>query len=489
MPDAHSPRTRPELWIGGGWRTPREGGRYDVEDPATATVIGEAGAATTADVADAVTAAREAFDDGRWSGLPARERSRVLLRAAQLLRERTEEFARAESLDVGKPITFARIIDVPNSADQLEYFGALAQSLDGSVRETPLAAHAYTRREPHGVVAAISPFNFPLILSTSKIAPALAAGNTVVHKPAPQTPLSAQLLAGVLADAGVPDGVYNLVTGPSPELGDALVRHPDVDAVAFTGSTAVGRVVARTAGELLKPVTAELGGNGPDILFADADLDAAVNTVITAFVFNTGQFCMAGPRLLVERPVYETVLQILEQAVGQVPIGRPLEEGTVIGPLVSAAQRDRVERTVREAVAGGARLVAGGERIELDGGYYYAATVLADLPQDAPIVQEEVFGPVLTVQPFETEDEAVALANGTPYGLAAGLQTSDISRAHRVSARLQAGIVWVNGWGLLDAAVPFGGVKGSGWGRESGPEALNSYSRVKSVVIGLTERP
>lgn len=487
MSHAITGRVRPDLWIGGRWVPPESGQIQAIEDPATGTVIGSVGAAGVEDVADAVAAARTAFDDGRWSGLSGRERQQILLRAAGLLRERAEEFAQTESLDVGKPITFARTIDVPNAADQLEYFAGLAQTLDGAVRDTPLPAFAYTQREPLGVVAAISPFNFPLILSVSKIAPALAAGNTVVHKPSPQTPLSAQLLAEVFADAGLPDGVYNLVTGPSPELGDALVRDPGVDTVAFTGSTTVGRTVAGTAGQLLKPVYAELGGNGPNLLFADADLDQAIGAVINAFVFNTGQFCMAGPRLLVERPIYDTVLGILKDAVGNVPLGSPKDEDTVIGPLASAAQRDRVEGAVRAALEQGGRLIAGGKRLELDGGYYYAATVLSDLPQDSLPVQEEIFGPVLTVQPFDTEDEAVELANGTPYGLAAGLQTSSIPRAHRVASRLEAGIVWVNTWGLLDASVPFGGVKNSGWGRESGPEAFASFTRTKSVIVSLEE--
>ncbi|WP_188754837.1 aldehyde dehydrogenase family protein [Microbacterium album] len=479
------PEVAPRLWIGGAWRDPEGGATMDVIDPATGRAVAQVAAASTGDVAAAAAAARTAFRDGEWARMPARERSRVLLRAAALMRERVEELAQAESLDVGKPIAFARMIDVPNAADLYEYYGTLAPHLDGATRDVPIPAFAYTRCEPRGVVAAISPFNFPLILSSSKIAPALAAGNTVVHKPSPLTPLSALLMAELLRDAGVPDGVYNVVTGPGAELGDALVRDPAVDMVAFTGSTAVGRVVARTAGELLKPVAAELGGNAANILFADADLDQAVGAVINAFVFNTGQFCMAGPRLLVERPVYDTVVGILEQAVGGVPLGRPSDPGTVIGPLASAAQRDRVDEMVRDAVASGGRVVTGGERIELDGGFYYAPTVIVDLPDDALAVREEVFGPVLTVQAFDTEDEAVALANGTAYGLAAGVQTTDISRAHRVAARLEAGIVWVNGWAMLDAAMPFGGVKDSGWGRENGPEALASFTRSKSVIIGL----
>jgi len=476
---------RAELWIGGAWRTSANGDTYDAEDPATGQVIGQVGAATTADVDAAVAAATAAFDDGRWSGLSGRDRSRILLRAAGLMRERTEELAQAESADVGKPIMFARNIDVANAADLFEFYGTLAPHLDGAVRNTPLPAFAYTLKEPRGVVAAISPFNFPLILSSSKIAPALAAGNTIVHKPAPQTPLSAQVLAEVLRDAGVPDGVYNVITGPGAEIGDALVRHPDVDMVAFTGSSTVGSIVAKTAGELLKPVAAELGGNGANIVFADADLDVAIQAVIGGFVFNTGQFCMSGARLIVERPIYETVLGILGQAVGQVPLGRPSEAATVIGPLVSNAQLERVERMVQDAVAAGARIVTGGSRVDLDGGYYYAPTVLADVSNDAAAVQQEVFGPVLTVQPFDTEAEAIALANSTPFGLAAGVQTQDVSRAHRVSARLEAGIIWVNGWAMLDAAVPFGGVKASGWGRENGVEALESYLRTKSVTISI----
>ncbi|WP_308493851.1 aldehyde dehydrogenase family protein [Microbacterium terrisoli] len=480
---------RTELFIGGRWVAPAEGGRLEVIDPSTGRRVGEVAAASTSDVDAAVAAARAAFDAGRWSGLSGRERSRVLLRVASLMRERLEELAQAESLDVGKPILFTRMIDVPNSADLFEYYATLAPHVDGSVRDTPLPAFAYTRREPRGVVGAISPFNFPLILSSSKIAPALAVGNTMVHKPSPLTTLSAILMSEILAEAGVPDGVYNLITGAGSDLGEALVRHPDVDMIAFTGSTKVGREVASLAGRLLKPVAAELGGNAANIVFADADLDKVIGTVINSFVFNTGQFCMSAPRLLVERPIYDTVVGILADAVTHVPLGRPGEDGTVIGPLVSAAQLERVEAMVGDAVAAGGTIAAGGERIDLDGGFYYAPTVIAGLDNDAGAIQEEVFGPVLTVQPFDTESEAVALANSTDYGLAAGVQTTDISRAHRVANALHAGIIWVNGWAMLDAAVPFGGVKASGWGRENGAEALESYTRVKSVTIAVDPLP
>lgn len=479
------PQLTPRLWIGGSWRDPVDGGRMDVVDPSTGQVVTTVASGSPADIDAAVRAARTAYDDGPWGGMPAHERAKVLARIAEGMRARGDELAAAESIDVGKPISLARAVDVGNTADGFDYYAALARQLDGAVRQVAAPAFAYTRPEPRGVVGMITPFNFPIILTSSKLAPALAAGNTVVHKPAPQTPLSALLMAEILRDAGVPDGVYNVVTGEAPELGDALVRHPGIDLIAFTGSTKVGRIVARTAGEALTPVVAELGGNAANILFADADLDKAIGAVISAFVFNTGQFCMAGPRLLVERPIYDTVIGIFKDAVGGVPLGRPGDPETVIGPLASAAQLERVEAMVADAVAAGGEIVTGGERIDLDGGFYYAPTVISGLGQDALAVREEVFGPVLTVQPFDTEEEAIALANGTEYGLAGGVQTSDISRAHRVAARLEAGIVWVNGWAILDSSMPFGGVKSSGWGRENGPEALASYTRTKSVLIGL----
>jgi acyl-CoA reductase-like NAD-dependent aldehyde dehydrogenase len=474
-----------KLFIGGEWQEATGGKRRDVINPANGQVIGTIAAGTTADVDRAAQAARTAFDSGVWSGLPGRERSRILLKVSKLIRERADELAAAESADVGKPIMFAKNIDVTTAADQYEYFAAQAQVLDGSVRNAPLPVHAYTRREPVGVVAAITPFNFPLILSSSKFAPGLAAGNTFVHKPASETSLSALIMADILTDAGVPSGVFNVVTGSGSELGDHLVTHALIDKIAFTGSVEVGSHVAEIAGKALKPVTAELGGNGPNIVFADADVEKAVGTVINSFVFNTGQFCMAGPRLLVERPLYETVLGILGHAVGGVPLGDPSEPGTVIGPLVSQDQLDKVSGMVDAAKAAGARIVAGGEKLDINGGYFYPPTVIADVDDEAQCVKEEVFGPVLTVQAFDTEEEAIARANGTRYGLAAGVQTTNIARAHRVAAQLEAGIVWVNGWALLDPSIPFGGVRNSGWGRESGEEALLSYTRSKSVVIAL----
>lgn len=311
------------LFIGGQWREAADGARTDVIDPSTGQVVTTVAEAAAADVDAAVRAAREAFDRGPWAGLSGRERGRVLHRVSELIRENADELAALESLDVGKPISLCRPVDVLTAADEYEYCAALAQTLDGATRDTPLGAFAYTRRGPLGVVAAITPFNFPLILSSSKLAPALAAGNTVVHKPADDAPLSALYMARLLQEAGIPDGVVNVVTGSGPVAGEALLRNPGIDKLAFTGSTAVGRHAASVAGEALKPVTMELGGNAAHVVFADADLEKAVGAVIKGFVFNTGQFCMGGPRLLVARSVYSTLLNILADAVPGVPVGDP----------------------------------------------------------------------------------------------------------------------------------------------------------------------
>ncbi|MGY0064998.1 aldehyde dehydrogenase family protein [Streptomyces sp. LZ34] len=470
------------LFIGGEWWEAGANGRREVVDPSTGTVITTVAEADVADLDAAVDAARGAFEG--WARTPGRVRARILHRVADVVREREDELVAVESVDVGKPVTLSRAVDVATAAEQYEYCSALAQSVDGATRQTPIPSHAYTRREPLGVVGAITPFNFPLILSSSKIGPALAAGNTVVHKPAEETPLSALLMAEILAEAGVPDGVVNVVTGGGA-VGEALLRHPGVDKIAFTGSTRVGKLAAAVASESLKPVTMELGGNAAQIVFEDADLDKAIGSVIKGFVFNTGQFCMGGPRLLVHRSLHDTVLEILSQAVAGIPLGDPFDPATVIGPMAAARHLENVEKYVAIAREDGGRIITGGERLELGGGYYYKPTVIAGLANDSRAVQEEIFGPVLTVQPFDTEDEAVGLANSTPYGLASGLCTNDLARAHRVAARLQAGIVWVNDWAMLDPAVPFGGVKQSGYGREYGPEGLEPYTKVKSVVISL----
>ncbi|HEU5428628.1 MAG TPA: aldehyde dehydrogenase family protein [Actinocrinis sp.] len=477
-----------ELFINGAWIDSATG-RREILDPSTGAVIAAVAQAGPAETDRAIAAARRAFDDGPWSTMAPRERGRILLRAAEILRGRAEEFARLESLNTGKPITFSRMVDVATTIDQIEYYGALAAGIEGATRRTGASAFAYTRREPLGVVAAITPFNFPLILSSIKIAPALAAGNTVIHKPAEETPLTALRIAEVLQEAGIPDGVFNVLPGGG-EVGEALVRDPRVDKVAFTGSTAIGRTIAASAAQTLKHVTVELGGKSANIVFADADIEKAVGTAIAGFVFNTGQFCMAGTRLLVQRPVYEDVLGALSGAIGHVPLGDPFDESTVIGPMTGPRHLAKVRSFLDQVdrSAAGAKAVCAGEPqlpAELSGGFWSAPTLLADVDQDSAFVQEEIFGPVLTVQPFDTEQDAIRLANGTAYGLAAGLQTTNIARAHRVADRLRAGIVWVNGWALLDAAMPFGGVHQSGYGREGGPEGLDEYLQTKSVLVAM----
>lgn len=476
-------------WINGEGASSKATETIAVVNPATGRTIASTPAGTIQDVDAAVATAYDAFHNGPWARYSNRQRAQVLIEVARLIRERGDELAKIESVDVGKPFGFAKSIDVNTVAETYEYAASLAQHLDGAARSVPIPAHAYTKREPLGVVAAITPFNFPLILSTTKIAYALAAGNTVVHKPAEDTPLSALYMARLLHDAGIPAGAYNLVTGYGTEIGEHLVVHRNVAKVAFTGSSSTGAHLASLAGQHLRPFTAELGGNAANIVFADANIEKAIETSISAFVFNTGQFCMAGPRLLVERPILEPVLEGLAGALPHVPLGDPMKPETVIGPLSTQRQLDKVKNSVQTAVNAGATVVTGGNPVESHEGYFYQPTVLTDLPNSHTAIQEEIFGPVLTVQAFDTEEEAIALANSTPYGLAGGVQTADISRAHRVSDALDAGIIWVNGWSLLDVSMPFGGVKASGWGRENGPEQMAEYTRAKSVIIAVEPAP
>ena len=477
------------LFIGGEWTDSATGNRRELLDPGTGQLLTTVAEASAPDVGRAVRAARAAFDEGEWSGLTFRRRGRVLLRAAELIREHAEEFARLESANAGHPILFSRLADVPGTADQIEYYGMLAASVEGSVRhpEPVLGpSFSYTLKEAIGVVAAITPFNFPLILSMTKIAAALAAGNTIVHKPAEETPLTALRLAELLAEAGVPAGVYNVVTG-GPEAGSALIEDPRVDKIAFTGSTAVGRRIAESAGRNLKRATVELGGKSANLVFADADLESAIDTTVNGFTFNAGQFCMAGSRVLVQRPIYNEFVGALAEATFAVPVGDPFAEWTIVGPMTGPRHQAKVLGVLDAARAAGVEVLGAGAEAADPGepGFFVRPAVLAGVAQDSSFVQEEIFGPVVTVQPFDTEDEAVRLANGTNYGLAGGVQTGNVARAHRVASALRAGIVWVNAWGRLDSSVPFGGYRDSGYGRECGPEGLDEYLTTKSVVVGL----
>jgi acyl-CoA reductase-like NAD-dependent aldehyde dehydrogenase len=475
------------LFIAGEWEPAASGAVRELINPATGQVLTGVAEAGLPDVERATRAARRAFDEGSWASRSPRDRGRVLLRAAELLRERADEFAELESLNVGKPITFSRTVDIPMAVDVFEYYGCLTAGIEGAARSTSLnlPTLAYTRREPIGVVAAITPMNFPLLLSATKIAPALAAGNTVVHKPAEETPLTALRMAEVLQDAGVPDGVFNVITGDA-DTGEFLVRDPWVDKVAFTGSTGAGQRVAAACASTLKHLTLQLGGKGANIVFADADFDAAISTAIGAFVVNTGQFCLSGARLLVERPIYADFVDALAEACPRIPVGDPFDPATMVGPMAGPRHLARVQSYLDLAADdSGVRILGNGGDLPSTGGFFIRPTVLDGVDQASPFVQEEIFGPVLTVQPFDTEADAVRLASDVPYGLAAGLQTRDLTRAHQMAGALAAGIVWVNGWAMIDALMPFGGYKQSGYGRENGPDGLEEYLRTKSVVVAL----
>ena len=458
-------------------------------NPATEQPICRVAWGTVSDLDRAVRAARRAFDEGPWPALTPKQRGRLLIEIAAAIEANAETLALCETLDVGKPISYTRSFDVPAAADLFRYYGGMVEQLAGAAHPAGQHSLAYTRREPVGVVGAITPFNFPLNLAVNKLAPALAAGNTVVHKPAEQTPLSALRLAAIMAEVGLPAGVYNVVTGAGSVVGAALAQHPGIDKLAFTGSTSTGKRLIATAAVTLKKVTVELGGKSANIVFADADLDAAARSAFQAAFFNTGQFCMSGSRLLAQRAIYDELVQRLTAVVAATTVGDPLDPGTQLGPLAHQAQLDKVIQYVRIGAAEGATLRAGGSAGlpgDWDGrGYYYQPTIFADATPGMRIAQEEIFGPVLTVIPFDTDDEAVAIANGTPYGLAAGLHTRDVQRAHRVAARLQAGIVWINTWAQFENCTSFGGYKASGYGRELGPEGIEEYLQYKSVYVNL----
>jgi aldehyde dehydrogenase (NAD+) len=475
------------LYIGGAWVDAAERGRIETVHPATGERLTEVAEAGAADVGEAVAAARTAFADPAWRRMDAADRGAVLWRMADLVERRADLLARLEVLDNGKPIREARI-DIRQAVDALRYYAGWTTKLQGDTLPVRGEYLNYTLREPIGVVGAIIPWNFPLLMAVWKVAPALACGNTMVLKPAEQTPLSALELAAIATEAGVPAGVLNVVPGYGQSAGAALVRHPDVDKIAFTGSTAVGRTIVRDTAESLKQVSLELGGKSPNIVLADADLEAAARGAFSAIFYNTGQCCTAGSRLLVHDSVKDELLSRLVERAGKLQPGDPLDPKTKLGPLISEQQLERVLGYVEQGRSEGAELLVGGERALYDGkvrGFWLQPTIFDGVREEHCIAQEEIFGPVLAVLGFSEEEEAVALANRSIYGLAAGVWTRDIGRAHRLARDLEAGTVWINTYHPGDAASPFGGYKQSGHGRELGQYSLDLYTQIKSVWVDL----
>lgn len=481
------PLPKGQLLIDGRWRDAADGGTMPTIDPTTEAVITQVAKATPADAEAAVESAARAFEHGPWSRFHHEERAKILFKLADLMDARAHDFALREAMDMGMPYRDFLDIIMPHCSGLFRFFGGLAMQMNGSYRQS-YESHVriLTRREPLGVITAITPWNFPLALTCSKLAPALAAGNCVIHKPASDTPLTALLLAQTALDAGLPPGVLNLITGPGGSIGDVFVKHPAVDKIAFTGSTSVGQGLARAGAQTMKHLTMELGGKSPNIVFADAEMESALQAAFWGIFWNKGEVCVAGSRILVERPIYDEFVEKFTRLAQQAVLGDPLDPATQIGPIATRGEYDKILGYVESGKKSSARLVAGGGTRQLNGkGLFIEATVFADATNDLAISREEIFGPVVPIIPFDGEAEAIRLANDTPYGLASGIQTRDLGRALRLADKIKAGTVWINTWHKYHPNAPFGGYKMSGYGREQGAEALESYTHYKSVWANL----
>src|ERR1700730_2493545 len=479
-----------QLFINGQWTDAASGKTFETPNPATGDTLAKIAEGDAEDIDRAVRAARSAFDDGPWGRLTPSERGRIIWRIGDLVLEHAQELAQLESLDNGKPYAVGLGADVPLAADMFHYMAGWATKIEGnsiniSVPYMPGANfHSYTLREPLGVVGQIIPWNFPLLMAAWKLGPALAAGNCVVLKPAEQTPLTALRLAGLIAEAGMPAGVVNVVPGYGETAGAALAAHSDVDKVAFTGSTEVGKLIVAAAGASnLKKLTLELGGKSPNIVFNDAE-DSAIEGAANAIFFNHGQCCVAGSRLFVQQSRFDEVVDGVAEIAKSIKLGDGMDPGTQMGPLVSDEQLRRVTGFLDSGKADGATALAGGGRFG-DRGYFVEPTVLTNTRPDMKVVREEIFGPVLVASPFTDLDQIAGVANDSEYGLGAGIWTRDISKAHALAKKIRAGTVWINCYNVFDAALPFGGYKQSGWGREMGHQVLEAYTELKSVCAQL----
>ena len=474
---------RKRLLIGGQWLDAASGQTFEAANPATEEVLAQVAMGDERDVDAAVAAARRAFEAPSWSGISPHARSRYLHKIADAIEAHAEELAALESLDIGAPLSFTRG-QVGATAERFRFYAGWASKIYGTTNASDAERFIYMVREPMGVCALINAWNFPMVMAASKLAPALACGNTMVLKPAEQSPLTTLRLGDLIQQAGLPDGVVNIVQGYGAVVGAAMAAHPDVDKIAFTGSPAVGRSIVQASAGNMKKATLELGGKSPNIIFADADLDKAVKTAALAFCRNSGQVCSAGTRLLVEESVYDDVVARVAEAASHFKVGSPFAADTDLGPLISARQLDRVLSYIEAGRQQGARLVLGGSRVG-QRGFFVGPTVFADVTGDMTIAREEIFGPVLSILRFKDEADAIAQANDTTYGLAAAVWTRDASRAQRVMRAIKSGRVWINTYAEADPVMAIGGYKQSGYGREMGAESIDAYTQTKSVLMRL----